>query len=114
VLAAVSYVPLLFTHVGKVGADTKQYLYLDPGRLLARAPSMWDPNVGMGTVTHQNIGYLLPMGPWYWVFHALAVPTWVAQRLWTGTLLFTAGLGVVFLIGSLRPEPQTGEGAASR
>ena len=112
VLAAVCYVPLLGTHVGKVGADTKQYLYLDPGRLLARAPSMWDPNVGTGTVTHQNIGYLLPMGPWYWVFHALAVPTWVAQRLWTGTLLFTAGLGVVFLLGALRPDPQPGEGAA--
>ena len=38
-----------------------------PGRLLARAPSMWDPNIGMGTVTHQNIGYLFPMGPYYWL-----------------------------------------------
>ena len=28
---------------------------------------MWDPNIGMGTVTHQNIGYLFPMGPFYWV-----------------------------------------------
>ena len=103
-LAAVCYLPLLFTHIGKVGADTKQYLYLDPGRMLARAPSMWDPNVGMGTVTHQNIGYLLPMGPWYWLFHAAGVPVWVAQRLWTGTLLFSAALGVVFLLGALRPE----------
>ena len=29
---------------------------------------MWDPNIGMGTVTHQNIGYLWPMGPFYWLF----------------------------------------------
>ena len=101
VVAAIAYVPLLLTHIGKVGADTKQYLYLDPGRLLARAPSMWDPNVGMGTVTHENIGYLLPMGPWYWGLHALGVPTWVAQRLWTATLLFLAGLGVLYLLRSL-------------
>ena len=33
---------------GKVAADTKQYLYLDPSRLLERAPSMWDPNIGLG------------------------------------------------------------------
>src|SRR5205085_1521539 len=83
VLALVAYVPLLLTAPGKVGADTKQYLYLDPARLLTQAPSMWDPNVGMGTVTHQNIGYLLPMGPWYRFFDLVGVPDWIAQRLWT-------------------------------
>ena len=83
-LAAVCYVPLLLTHPGQVGADTKSYLYLDPGRLLERAWSMWDPNIGLGTVTHQNIGYLFPMGPFYWVFEQLGVPDWVAQRLWLG------------------------------
>lgn len=96
-LAAVSYVPLLFTTPGAVGADTKQYLYLDPGRLIQSAASMWDPNIGMGTVTHQNIGYLLPMGPFYWVFHHLGVPAWVAQRLWLGSLLFAASTGMLFV-----------------
>ncbi len=48
---------------GQVGADTKTYLYLDPGRLLGQAPYLWDPTVGMGTVTHQTIGYLWPLGP---------------------------------------------------
>lgn len=100
-LAAVTYIPLLLTHPHMVGADTKQYLYLDPSRLLGRAASMWDPSIGMGTVTHQNIGYLLPMGPWYWGWRALHVPTWVAQRLWTATLLWLAGLGVVFLLRTL-------------
>jgi len=96
-LAVIAYVPLLLTHRGMVGADTKQYLYLDPGRMLDQARSMWDPSVGMGTVTHQNIGYLLPMGPWYWALHLLHVPTWIAQRLWTGTLLFAAGMGTRML-----------------
>jgi hypothetical protein len=84
-----------------VGADTKAYLYLDPARLLGRASSMWDPSSGMGTVTHENIGYLWPMGPWYRLFAAAGVPVWVAQRLWTGTLLLLAGLGVRWLVRTL-------------
>ncbi|MGI8492402.1 MAG: alpha-(1-_3)-arabinofuranosyltransferase domain-containing protein [Acidimicrobiales bacterium] len=95
-VAAVSYLPLLATKPGVVAADTKQYLYIDPGRLLASAASMWNPDVGMGTVTHQNIGYLFPMGPWFWAVHALGVPVWLGQRLWMGTLLACAGLGVRF------------------
>jgi hypothetical protein len=100
-LAAVAYVPLLFTQTGRVVADTKSYLYLDPGRLLERAPSMWDPNIGLGTVTHQNIGYLFPMGPYYWFMHAVGVPAWVAQRLWLGTILLFAALGVLYLLRTL-------------
>ena len=59
---------------------------------------MWDPNVGMGTVTHQTIGYLFPMGPYYWVFDKLGVPDWVAQRIWLGSLLFFAALGMLCLL----------------
>ena len=62
---------------------------------------MWDPDTAMGTVTHQEIGYLLPMGPYYALLHGLGVPTWVAQRLWTGSLLFLAGAGVLFLLRTL-------------
>ncbi len=96
-LAALAYIPPFLTAPGKVAADTKQYLYLDPSRLLERAPSMWDPNIGMGTVTHQNIGYLFPMGPYYWVTENLGLPSWVAQRIWLGSLLFFAGAGVLYL-----------------
>jgi len=101
-LGVLSYVPLLLTHPGRLGADTKQYLYLDPGRLLSRATSMWDPGVGLGTVTHQNIGYLFPMGPYYWIMEQIGVPDWIAQRIWMGSIFFLAGLGVRALLGSLR------------
>ena len=73
-LALVSYVPLLLTHRGQVGADTKSYLYLNPGKLLADAPWLWETGVGLGTVTHQNIGYLWPSGPFYWFFETVGVP----------------------------------------
>jgi len=100
-LAALAYVPILLTSPGRVVADTKSYLYLDPGRLLKQAPSMWDPNIGLGTVTHQTIGYAFPMGPYYWLMHMAGVPAWVSQRLWLGTILLFAGLGVLFLLRTL-------------
>lgn len=100
-LAAISYIPLLLTHTGSVGADTKTYLYLNPGKLLSRAPFLWDPGVGLGTVTHQNIGYLFPMGPYYAVMDGLGLPDWVAQRIWMGSIIFLAGLGVRYLLRTL-------------
>jgi arabinofuranan 3-O-arabinosyltransferase len=97
-LALAAYGPVLRSDPGKVAADTKQYLYLDPSRMLSRAASMWDPHIGMGTVTHQNIGYLFPMGPYYWILDKVGVPDWVAQRLWLGSILFFAGVGVLYLL----------------
>ena len=87
-----------------VAADTKQYLYLDPGRLTVGAASMWDPNTGLGTVTHQNIGYLLPMGPYYTAVRGLGIPIWVGQRFWMGSLMLLAGLGVAYCARRLALE----------
>ena len=97
-LAFVAYVPLLLTQRGWVSADTKTYLYLDPSKLMSRAWSMWDPSIGLGTVTHQNVGYLWPMGP----FHALGfladVPAWVVQRSWMALVLCVAFVGMALLV----------------
>ncbi|MFM8971729.1 MAG: alpha-(1-_3)-arabinofuranosyltransferase family protein, partial [Actinomycetota bacterium] len=97
-LAVAAYVPPLLSAPGRVAADTKQYLTLDPGRLLGRAVSMWDPHIGMGTVTPQTIGYLFPMGPFAWVGERLGLPDWVVQRLWLGSLLFVAATGMLCLL----------------
>jgi hypothetical protein len=104
VLAAVSYIPLFLTKPGQIAADTKAYLYLDPGKLTTGAASMWDPNTGMGTVTHQNIGYLFPMGPYYTVVHWLGIPMWAGQRFWMGSLMFFAGLGAAYCARQLGLE----------
>ena len=97
--ALLIYGPLMLMHPGRVAADTKSYLYLDPGRVLDRVGTLWDPNIGLGTVSHQSIGYLFPLGPFYWVMeHVLGAPDWVAQRIWLGTLLFGAGLGMRYLL----------------
>ena len=100
-LAAVSYLPLLLTRPGQVVADTKQYLILDPGGVLSASRSLWDPDWALGTVTHQSIGYLWPMGPFFWAGKTLGLPMWLVQRLWLGSILFAAGTGVVWLAGVL-------------
>lgn len=75
-------------------ADTKLYLYLDPGELIAKAPKAWDVSQFGGWVPHQMIQYLWPAGPWYWLCERIGLPDWVAHRLWIATLMFLAGLGV--------------------
>ncbi len=100
--AVLAYVPLLLTDVGKTDADSKAYFYLDPGRLLSSAVSLWDPKIGMGTVAYQMLGFVFPVGPYYWLSeHVLGLPPWVAQRLWLGTLLLAAGLGMRYLLRTL-------------
>lgn len=111
-LAIAIYPPLLFTAPGRVVADTKSYLYLDPGRLLNRAVSMWDPHVGMGTVPHQQIGYLWPSGPYYWLMEAIGSPDWVAQRIWVGSIMMAAGAGVLYLARTWRWKPYAAVAAA--
>src|SRR5580704_3645103 len=102
VFAVLAFLPMLASQPGAVSDDTKTYLYLDPGRYVRQAVSLWDPNVALGTVTHENIGYLLPMGPFYWALAELHSPLWVAQRLWMGCLLFAAGAGTLYLCRALR------------
>ena len=102
VLFALAYVPLFLGRRGVATPDTKTYLYLNPAKFLSQVASMWDPTVAMGTVTHQYIGYLLPMGPFFLVLHLLSVPLWVAQRLWLGSIMFAAGLGILYLCRTLR------------
>ncbi len=96
-LAALAFIPQLLSQPGVVDSDTKSYLYLDPGRFLRQSASMWDPTNGLGTVTHEQIGYLWPMGPFFWVVHTLGIPLWVGERLWVGAILFMAGTGVLAL-----------------
>lgn len=94
VLAAFAYLPSLDAKGGRMPSDTKVFLYLNPGRLLSDAPLTWDTSQFAGWVPHQVIAYLWPAGPWFWFFETLGVPDWIAHRLWVGTILLLAGLGV--------------------
>ncbi len=79
-----------------------------------RSVSMWNPDVSMGTVIAPVHRLPAPHGA---VLRAswtlLGVPTWVAQRLWTGSLLFLAGAGVLFLLRTLSPGSRDDRGTGS-
>ncbi len=97
IIALIAYIPLLLSAPGKLPADTKLYLYLNPGRLLSDAAWTWDTSQLGGWVPHQNVGYLWPTGPWFAFFDWLNIPDWIAHRLWLGSLLVVAGLGARWL-----------------
>src|SRR5690606_5154006 len=112
VLVALAYVPALLSGRGRMPADSKLYLYLDPGRFLGDAAASFDPRQFAGWVPHQHVAYLWPAGPWFWLFEALGVPDWVAHRLWIGTLLAAAGLGVRWCARTLGLTPAAALAAA--
>ncbi|MEZ5297740.1 MAG: alpha-(1-_3)-arabinofuranosyltransferase family protein [Ilumatobacteraceae bacterium] len=92
--ALLAYLPALIAAPGRMTADSKLYLYLDPGRLMSDALGTFDPRQFAGWVPHQHISFVWPAGPWYWSFEQLGAPDWIAHRMWLGTLLLVAALGV--------------------
>ena len=104
VIFLTAYIPVLLIRPGSLNADIKQYLHLDAGALLSSAPQLWNPDFGLGTVTHQNIGYLFPSGPFFWLGQSFGLEDWITQRLWYGSILVIAGLGVLSLLRRLAPE----------
>ncbi len=94
VLVLLAYLPALTAAPGRMPSDSKLFVYLNPARFLADTTTTFDPRLYAGWVPHQHIAYLWPMGPWFWFFDTIGVPDWIAHRLWVGTLLVAAGLGV--------------------
>jgi arabinofuranan 3-O-arabinosyltransferase len=103
-VAVLCHVPLLIGARGRLNADTKQYLYLDPAGLMHRALSLWDTNVAGGAVSHQQVGYLWPMGPFFWLGDLAHLPDWVTQRLWIGSIQAHAVLGALVLFRTVLPR----------
>jgi arabinofuranan 3-O-arabinosyltransferase len=92
---AVLLVGLVFVQdPGFLVPDTKLDLVVDPAGFLGRALHLWDGVGAFGQLQNQAYGYLWPMGPFFWVLHAVDVPGWAVQRAWESLVVVVAFLGV--------------------
>jgi arabinofuranan 3-O-arabinosyltransferase len=98
-LAALSFGLAFAQRPGETVADTRIELSADPGLFLDRVAWVWSATTDLGHVqSGQFVGYLFPMAPYFAAGDALAVPMWVLQRAWLGTLIFLAAWGAVRLM----------------
>jgi arabinofuranan 3-O-arabinosyltransferase len=86
---------------GRIVADSKIDLAVNPVAFLGRALHVWDPTGSFGQIQNQVYGYLWPMGPFFTLGSALHLPAWVVQRLWWAVLLCVAYTGAVRLAARL-------------
>jgi arabinofuranan 3-O-arabinosyltransferase len=75
---------------GSITFDTKLDLVVDPARFLGAALRPWSPDINLGSLQNQAVGYLFPIGPFFLAGEVLGVPTWWWQRLWSGLVLVVA------------------------
>lgn len=104
-IVVLSYALAFAQQPGRVFLDTRIEMTLDPARFLQSVASVWSSTGDLGHFQGgQFVGYLVPMAPWYAFAHAIGLSTWVAERIWMGTLMAAAGLGAMLLVRQLFPR----------
>ncbi|WP_261565429.1 alpha-(1-_3)-arabinofuranosyltransferase [Frankia gtarii] len=100
---AVGYAVLyLLQAPGRLTADTKLDIPLDPWGFMGRATHLWNSLAEFGYLPNQYVGYLFPMGPFFGLGKLVGLPPWATQRLWMALLLTVSSWGVVRLADALR------------
>jgi arabinofuranan 3-O-arabinosyltransferase len=96
---------MFFEKAGETTLDTKASLMDAPGELLRSTFSLWNPQVSLGELQNQAYGYLFPMGPFFAGLHALDVPAWVTERLWSWLVVVVACEGARLVCRQLGIAP---------
>lgn len=85
---------------GLITFDTKLDLQFDAAAFLDRSLDVWNGDWAFGGLQNQASGYLVPMGPVFWLGEVLQVPMWIWERLWTAAVMLLAYFGTVRLARS--------------
>ncbi|MCQ9370834.1 DUF3367 domain-containing protein [Corynebacterium sp. 35RC1] len=85
---------------GRIAADTKLDLSVDPLGFLAQAAHAWTDAFPMGQLQNQAYGYFFPQGLFFVLTQPL--PDWVAQRLWWTIVLGVGFSGFLLLVQRAR------------
>jgi arabinofuranan 3-O-arabinosyltransferase len=88
------------TRPGRIIADTKIDLALNPLGFLGHGLHLWDQEQ-FGQLQNQSAGYFFPMGPFYALGRLAGMQPWVVQRLWLAAVMIAAFLGTMRLAGRL-------------
>src|SRR4051812_38702605 len=82
-LTAGAFVLALVQRPGRLIADTKVDLYVDPVDFVSRVASAWTPTGQLGHVFGgQYGGYLFPMAPWFALGDLAGLPMWLVHPPW--------------------------------
>jgi arabinofuranan 3-O-arabinosyltransferase len=111
---AVVLAAMMLEKAGRTTLDTKASLMDAPGELMRSTFSLWNPQMSLGELQNQAYGYLFPMGPFFSGMHALQVPAWVTERLWSWLVVVVAceGARLVCRQLGLAPWPAVAAGLA--
>lgn len=85
---------------GLVTFDTKLDLQFDVTGFLSRSLDVWTGDWTLGGLQNQAYGYLVPMGPAFWLGDLIHAPMWMWERLWTAAVMLLAYFGAVRLARS--------------
>src|SRR4051794_41690751 len=106
-LTAGAFVLAIVQRPGRLIADTKVDLYVDPVDFVSRVASAWTPTGQLGHVFGgQYGGYLFPMAPWFALGDLAGLPMWLVHPLWLRAGVAGAPPRGVGLLGAVGGRPR--------
>ncbi|MCX5203299.1 alpha-(1-_3)-arabinofuranosyltransferase [Streptomyces sp. NBC_00237] len=90
-------VAFLAVSPGRMTFETKLGVAADPFRFIADLGELWHSRAGFGGIFDQYVGYAFPMLPYYALTDLVAIPVWLAERLWLSLVVSVAFWGALRL-----------------